>query len=104
MMFVSLLTMAVSQFFDFGTFVVMVRLRGPGAEANPLVATILDGLGLPGIALAKAALVLLVAATAMISAGRDVARRDRLAGAVLATAIAAGLLGGMTNALTTGPI
>ena len=103
-MLAQLVTMAVAQFFDFGTFVVMIQRRGHGAEANPLVAGILDGLGIPGIVIAKAALIVLVAATALVVMRGGAAGRRRIAAIVLGLGIVAGLVGGCTNALTLGPI
>lgn len=105
-MFLPVLTMAVAQFFDFGTFFVMVRRHGPAAEANPLVASILEDLGMPAVALTKAALVLLVAAITLILANhrRPATASPRLASVVLGAAILAGLIGGGINALTIGPI
>lgn len=95
--------MAVAQFFDFGTFVVMVRQHGAGAEANPLVASILDDFGIPGAALAKAALVLLVASVALLLARRPDRHRDRISALLIFVAIGAGVVGGWTNALTIRP-
>lgn len=104
-MFLAVLTMAVAQFFDFGTFFVMVQRHGAGSEANPLVAGILTDLGVPAAALVKAALVLLVAATAAILArGPGSGRGRRVASVVLGVGIVAGLVGGCTNALTLGPL
>jgi hypothetical protein len=103
--FMPVLTMAVAQFFDFGTFIVMVRRHGPGAEANPLVADLLQGLGIPGIVVAKIALVILVAATALVlSAGPGSSGQRRVAATVLGVGIVAGLVGGCTNALTLGAL
>jgi hypothetical protein len=104
-MFLPMLTMAVAQFFDFGTFAVMVRRHGPTSEANPLVAAIFGDLGLGGTALAKAALVLLVASVGLILAGRNgTVGRRRTAALVVGLGIVGGLVGGITNALTLGPI
>jgi hypothetical protein len=104
-MFLPMVTMAIAQFFDFGTFIVMVRRHGPGAEANPLVAQILDGLGVPGIVIVKLALVVFVAATATVLVrGPGTLRRRRVAATVLGLGIVAGLAGGCTNALTLGPL
>jgi hypothetical protein len=104
-MLLPVLTMAVAQFFDFGTFIVMIQRHGPGAEANPLVAGILDGLGVPGIVVAKLALVVLVAATvAVLVRGTGSGDRRRIAAVVVGIGILAGLVGGCTNALTLGPI
>lgn len=101
--FIPLLTMAVAQLFDFGTFVVMIRRHGPEAEANPLVAAILTDLGVPAAALVKAALVLLVASIVVIMSGSPgkIGRR-RLAALILGLAVLAGLVGGCTNAMTIG--
>lgn len=104
-MFLPVLTMAVAQLFDFGTFIVMIRRHGPEAEANPLVAAILVDLGIPAAALVKAALVLLVASTVVILSGsRGAIGRRRLAALISGVAVLAGLVGGCTNALTIGPI
>jgi len=104
-MVLPVVTMAVAQFFDFGTFIVMVRRHGPGAEANPFVADILQGLGIPGIVIVKIALVVFVAATAIILVrGPGTLRRRRVAATVLGLGIVAGLVGGCTNALTLGPL
>ncbi|HEX5589433.1 MAG TPA: hypothetical protein VFX65_03980 [Candidatus Limnocylindrales bacterium] len=104
-MFLPVLTMAVAQFFDLGTFLVMIRRHGTEAEANPLVAALLDNLGVPGATIAKIALVLLVASTAIVLTARsNRAPRARLAGLVVGAAIIAGLVGGWTNAVTIGSI
>jgi hypothetical protein len=102
-MYVPLITMAVAQFFDFGTFAFMVELHGPGAEANPVVSGLLGDLGLPAAALAKLALVVLVASVSLLLAKRaDSGVHQRVAGVVIGVAILAGLIGGGTNALTIG--
>ena len=83
----------------------MVDRHGPGAEANPLVAGILGGLGFPGIVIVKVALVVLVAATAVVLVrGPNHARGRRIATIILGVGIVAGLVGGCTNALTLGPL
>lgn len=96
----ALLTVTVAQLLDLGTFVRMVNAHGVGAEANPLVVHLLDGLGVPFVAVAKIAALSLVVAIAVVlapRAGRPGHRR--LAGAVVACAVLAGLVGGWTNAL-----
>jgi hypothetical protein len=104
-MFLPVLTMAVAQFFDFGTFIVMVRRHGAGAEANPLVAQILEGFGVPGIVIVKIALIVLVAATAAVLVrGPGNPGQRRVAATVVGLGIVAGLVGGCTNALTLGPL
>jgi hypothetical protein len=98
--------MAVAQFFDFGTFVVMVHRHGVLAEANPLVAGLFEGAGIPAIAVAKLALVALVCGvTVALTAIRPFAAgHRRLAQVVAGLAIAAGLIGGTTNALAFGAL
>jgi hypothetical protein len=96
-----LATLVAAQFFDLGTFVRMIDGRGLGAEANPLVAGLLTTIGLPGLILLKAALVVLVASLVVAAAARG--RRGiwaAIGGVPLAMAIAAGLIGGITNAAT----
>jgi len=96
----ALLTMVAAQLLDLSSFVVMVRVLGPGAEANPIVGDLLGNLGLPGIVLAKLALILLVGMIACVLASGS-GHRERWIGAlVLGWAILAGIIGGWSNALT----
>ena len=96
-----LVTLATVQFFDFGTFVTMVARYGPAAEANPLVATLFVSYGLPVLLVAKVAVVVLAAAVVVVLAGSVGGRgRGLLRGFVLATGVAAGMLGGVSNAVT----
>lgn len=105
MVFTPLLTAVVAQFFDFGTFVVMVDRHGLGAEGNPIVAAIAASVGVEGLAVMKSALILFVAAVALLLARppRSVGR-ERMAAATVGLAILAGVFGGLTNALTFGPL
>jgi hypothetical protein len=94
-----LLTFAVAQFFDFGTFVTMVGRHGPEAEANPLVAMVLVGHGVPLLFVAKLAVVALAVAVVAVLVDRTARRPSpRLAASVLTVGILAGLIGGVTNA------
>ena len=52
----------VAQMLDLGTFVRMIAIHGPLAEGNPLVAHLLDELGVPFLAVAKIAVLSLVIA------------------------------------------
>ncbi len=99
-LFTGLLTMAVAQLFDLGTFVAMVRRLGPGAETNPLVTDLLGAYGFPMVALAKVALVVLVAAITIILRQRTRRLERSLGAVVLGVAIVAGLIGGGVNSLT----
>jgi hypothetical protein len=99
-MSLALLTVTIAQLLDLTTFVRMVQLHGPGAEANPLVAHLLVGLGLPFVAVAKVAALSLVVAVVVLLAGRgDPPRHARLVAVVVAAAILAGLIGGWSNAV-----
>jgi len=100
MMWLRVLTLGTAQFFDFGTFVSMVDRHGIGAESNPLVADLFVGYGLPILAFAKLALVVLVASVAVVLGARSAGPgQGRIAGCILALGIAGGLVGGVANAL-----
>jgi hypothetical protein len=95
------LTLFAAQAFDFATFHAMVARTGASAEANPLVQGLFVALGTPAVALAKVALIALVIALGVAAAARG--RQGTWAavgGLPLALAIAAGLIGGITNAAT----
>ena len=100
-MFLRIATLALAQAIDLATFVVMIGRRGPLAEANPVVADLYGQMGMPAVVLAKFALVLLIAGLVLAASARD--RRGVWAvvgGIPLALAIAAGLIGGITNTST----
>jgi hypothetical protein len=93
-------TLAIAQAFDFATFSAMVGSRGPGAEANPLVQSMFLTLGTPAVALAKVALVVLIVALGIAAYVRGGQGRWAVVGGMpLAIGIAAGLVGGITNAV-----
>lgn len=93
--------MLTAQFFDFGTFVRMIGRHGPAAEANPIVAGLLDDYGVPLLFVAKVIVAVLVVAVVLIITDKHAERpRPRLAAAVLTAGIVAGLVGGLSNALT----
>ena len=79
----------------------MVGVRGPSAEANPLIEGIFLALGTPAVVLAKVALV-----TLMITLGIAAAVRGRrglwavVGGVPLALGSDDGLVGGITNTAT----
>jgi VIT1/CCC1 family predicted Fe2+/Mn2+ transporter len=95
--------MSVAQLLDLATFVVMVGQLGPGAEVNPIVATMYGVQGLPVVAIAKVALLALVTAILAVLARTPM---PRLAAAlivgILAIGIAAGLVGGASNTAAIG--
>lgn len=95
----ALLTLTIAQLFDLGTFVRMVTLNGPSAEANPLVHLLLTQHGLPVLIVAKLAVLSLVVAIVAVLAGRTaVMDHRRTVAAIVSVAIVAGLIGGWSNA------
>ena len=97
-MTLALITATVAQMLDLGTFVRMIAIHGPVAEGNPLVAQLLDQMGLPFVAVTKIAALSLVVAIVAVLWGRDGARHPRLAAGILGCAIVAGVFGAWTNA------
>jgi hypothetical protein len=96
-----LLTLTLAQALDLATFWVMVRWHGLHAEANPLVADLFETLGLPGVVLAKIALIVLVGALVFAAAVQLRTRTWAMVGGLpVALGIAVGLIGGITNAAT----
>jgi hypothetical protein len=96
-----LATLALAQAFDLATFVVMVGRHGAGAEANPFVNDLFGAYGMTAVVLAKLALVLLIGALCVASSARGSRGVWSVIGGLpLALAIAAGLIGGITNAGT----
>jgi hypothetical protein len=99
--FLRLVTLTLAQSFDLVTFMLMTRRLGPSAEANPLVSAVFEDYGLPAVALAKLALVVLVGGLVVAAAQNRGTRRWAFVGGLpLALAIAVGLIGGITNAST----
>lgn len=97
----SLITMAAAQAFDLATFTAMVQRVGPHAEVNPIVQSMLASLGVTPIAIVKAALVILVGSVTVILIQHGWHSTHRWAArGVVTVAILAGLLGGLTNAMT----
>jgi hypothetical protein len=97
--FLSVATLFLAQALDFATFSIMVGRVGPHAEANPLVSGTFGALGLPALAALKLLVVVLVGAltVAATTRGRQGGLWSMVGGLPLALAIAAGLIGGITN-------
>ena len=94
-------TLFLAQTFDLATFSVMVARHGAGAEANPLVSDLFDTYGMPAVVVVKFVLILGVAGLSLAASGRGGRGVWALVGGLpLAIAIAAGLIGGITNAAT----
>lgn len=85
-----------AQAFDYASFLLMTARYGLQAELNPIVVTIVEAFGLPGLTLVKVASVVLVVAVVVVLAPR----RRRMSTAVLSVGVAAGLLGGISNVAT----
>jgi hypothetical protein len=91
-----------AQLFDYGTFTLMVERHGIRAELNPIVAHGFATFGLPIIALAKLALIVLIGSIIVVLAHDRSASRatTRAATFVALLAVVSGLLGGISNVLT----
>ena len=99
--FIRVATLFLAQALDLATFSVMVARHGASAEANPLVSDLFVTLGMPAVAFAKLALVVLIGALCLAASSRGSRGVWSMVGGLpLALAIAAGLIGGITNAAT----
>ena len=94
-----LATLLAAQFFDFGTFSVLVWHQGIQAEANPIVVSGYIDFGWPMVTVVKIVLAVLVGSVIVI-----LDRRDRVRGAsfglsaiVALVGVLAGLTGGLSN-------
>jgi hypothetical protein len=95
-------TLMLAQTLDLGTFIAMVRIHGLGAEANPVVAQLVGGYGLPMAGILKMLLLAFVIALTVVLTGRS-SRVHRAVGVlVLGMAIVAGIVGGGSNVLAIG--
>ena len=93
-----LMTLALAQGLDLVTFRIMMSTHGAAAEANPIVSDLFLTHGLTAVVVGKVALVVLIGGLSV--AGTANGRRGVWAvigGLPLALAIAAGLIGGITN-------
>ncbi|HEX5014867.1 MAG TPA: hypothetical protein VFV72_11995 [Candidatus Limnocylindrales bacterium] len=99
-MTLGVVTLTLAQVLDLWTFVRMIDLHGVAAEANPLVEHALAEGGVPYAGVAKLAAIAVVVAVTVVLTGKDDRRRHpRLAGSVVAVAVVAGLIGGLSNAI-----
>lgn len=88
--------LVLAQLFDWASFLVMIARHGLGAEANPIVVTIVEEAGVPGVTLAKVATVAFAALLAVLIAPQ----RRRMAMVLLTFGVAAGMVGGISNIAT----
>jgi hypothetical protein len=95
------MTLFLAQSLDLATFSVMVARHGAGAEANPVVSDLFDSFGMPAVVVVKLVLIVVVAALSLAAAGRGGRGLWAFVGGLpLAVAIAAGIIGGITNVAT----
>jgi hypothetical protein len=93
-----LVTAGLAQAGDLVTFIRMIAVRGPGAEANPIVAHLLATAGLPLLVAVKVGLIVFVVVTFAI-----VVRRHQWVAAFVATlATVVGVVGAASNILALG--
>jgi hypothetical protein len=87
-----------AQFFDLGTFSMMVGRHGVAAEANPIVAQGFADWGILLVVVAKLALFVLVSSTVVLLAEHPRRRSSLGIAAVLTVgAVVAGFAGGVSN-------
>lgn len=92
------LAATLAQLIDLTTFARMVSIHGVAAEANPIVAGLLNSHGLPFVAVTKiVGLAFVVGVIAVLGSRESRARHPKLALAIAVCAVAAGLIGGLTN-------
>lgn len=90
-----------AQFFDLGTFTLMVNRHGVAAEANPLIAQGFADWGLILVVVAKLALVVLVGSIVVLLAEHPTRRSSLgIAAVVTVAAVVAGFTGGVSNLAT----
>ena len=89
----ALILLALAHAFDYVSFLVMTSKHGLAAELNPVVVTLAEQFGLPGLTIAKLASVGFLAAVVLIAAPQ----RRRVAGGLLVIGISVGVLGGVSN-------
>jgi hypothetical protein len=88
--------LTLAHLFDWASFLVMIGRHGLGAEANPIVVTLFEEAGVPGVTLAKLATVAFAALLALLLAPK----RRRMAMALLSFGMLAGFVGGISNIAT----
>ena len=87
-----------AQFFDLGTFSLMVDRHGVAAEVNPIIAHGFAGWGMVLVVVAKLALVVLVGSIVVLLAEHPRRRASLgIAAVVTVAAVAGGFTGGVSN-------
>ena len=96
--FLRLATLALAQSLDLATFMIMVERHGVEAEANPVVTDLFMTHGMWAVVFIKFALIVCIGALSLASLKHDRAGVWKVVGGLpLAFAIAAGILGAITN-------
>ena len=96
-----LAAMFAAQFFDLGTFTLMVDRHGVAAEANPIIAQGFAGWGMVLVVVAKLALVVLVGSIVVLLAQHPTRRSSLgIAAVITVAAVVAGFTGGVSNLAT----
>lgn len=90
---IALAVLLLAHVFDWASFLIMIARHGLGAEANPIVVTLVEQTGVPGVTLAKLATVAFAAGLAVLIAPK----RRRMAMVLLSFGVVAGLVGGLSN-------
>jgi hypothetical protein len=90
-----------AQFFDLGTFTLMVDRHGVAAEANPIIAQGFADWGMVLVVVAKVALFVLVGSIVVLLAEHPTRRASLgIAAVVTVAAVVAGFTGGVSNLAT----
>jgi hypothetical protein len=90
-----------AQFFDLGTFTLMVDRHGVAAEANPIIAQGFADWGMVLVVVAKLALVVLVGSIVVLLAQHPTRRSSLgIAAVITVAAVVAGFTGGVSNLAT----
>ncbi len=85
--------LVAAHLFDYVSFLIMTARHGLAAELNPLVVTLAQDFGLPGLTAAKLASVVFLGVMVLILAPH----RRRAASALLTVGIVVGVFGGLSN-------
>ncbi len=88
--------LTLAHFFDWASFLVMIGRHGLAAEANPIVVTLFEEAGVPGVTLAKLVTVAFAALLVVFLAPK----RRRMAMVLLSFGMLAGFVGGISNIAT----
>ena len=89
----ALVVLALAHAFDYASFLALIARHGLAAEANPVVVSLTQEMGLPGLTLAKVVSVVFAASLVTVLASR----RRNVAILVLVFGIAVGVIGGLSN-------